>query len=164
MRINCLCAWALLACQRPLQDALHKTKKKKQKALGNQKRKEKRARYEVFEFLFCSMIYWSLSFVSGPNLDDRSLQWAHIGWLDRDACGICNVEQAGRKGGWEFREIRQPFFFLSLSLFLFFLLFLLQFVHNTTHLLNHLFSLGYWMFISACPHYILALLTTYTEI
>lgn len=143
-------------------------KKKKKKPPGNQKRKEKRAHYVLFEIPFCSMIYWPLSFVSVPSLEDSSLQCTHVGWLDRDACWICNVEKAGRKGGWEFREVRQPFFFLSflLSFFVsfFFPFSLKEFVRNIIHLLNCSFSLGHWKFIFACPHYIFALLTTYTEV
>lgn len=43
MRINCLCAWAFLACQRPLQDASHKTKKKKTKGIRKSKEEGKKS-------------------------------------------------------------------------------------------------------------------------
>lgn len=81
-----------------LQEASHKAKTKQNNALGNQTKKEERAHYVVFEIPFCRMIYWSLSFVSSPGVEDGSLWCDHIGWLDRDACWICNVETAGRKG------------------------------------------------------------------
>lgn len=69
-----------------LHEALHKAKEIK-KALRNQKRKGKKKAYSVaFEIPFCSMIYWSLSFVSGSSLEDSSLQCNHVVWLDRDAC------------------------------------------------------------------------------